>query len=254
MTNKKVIQTNRIYHYCRLSTAIEHILDKKRLLLAPLTNTNDPRENKSFVFAATYFPDDNPGDLLKSSEKISNYLRQDCKLLCFSLDSYYLSGFEYSRMWANYGDRHKGICLELGKNEFIEENKDYIDAKHFKKVKYKAYNPYTYNDKKTVDYTSLNKLGEEKYLKSKFRKKYLDYLYFTKTKEWESEKELRLVSFSDKKENEYVDIKNSLKKIYLGVDFNEKYLPAIKALTKELEISRLIYYEGRMSPRTIKNM
>ena len=247
MTNFKEIDKSKIYHYCKLTTAIEHILDKKQLLLSPLLNTNDPRENKSFAFAGSYYTKDNPGNLIVSNEEISNYLRQDCKLVCFSLDSYYLFGYEYSRMWANYGDRHKGICLEIDKNGFIQENN--LRSKYFRKIRYKAYNPYTFHEHKEIDYTEKNRLGQEQYLRKNFRNKHLDYLYFTKTKEWESEKEMRLIYFSDKRENEYVSIKNSLTKIYLGVDFNDKYLPSIVALTGGIEKYKLEYNEGRMTPK-----
>lgn len=113
---------NRLYYYCKLSTAIEKILPKKQILLNPAGRTNDPRENKNFVFASInmfagdYF-------LLKNRDNsISDEIRRDCKMICFSTDYKHFFGYEYSRMWALYGDNHKGICIELNKEKFILEN------------------------------------------------------------------------------------------------------------------------------------
>ena len=240
---QKVIE-NRIYHYCKLTTGIEDILSSKQLLLANLLNTNDPRENKSFVFSARYFENDKPDNLELSNEKISEILRQDCKVLCFTKDSSKLTtfGYENSSMWAHYGDRHKGLCLLLDMPKFIEENKEKINPKLFKSIKYKTYNSNTFHKQmKRINYTEKNKLGEEKYLKEKFRKKHIDYLYFTKSKEWEHENEIRLIHFSSDKKNEFVSIENSLRGIYLGVDFNKNYLPTINELTNNINKFQLKY-------------
>jgi hypothetical protein len=43
---------SKLYHYCKLETAIENILPAKQLLLGPLENTNDPKENRTFQFAS----------------------------------------------------------------------------------------------------------------------------------------------------------------------------------------------------------
>ena len=58
----------------------------------------------------------------------------------------------------------------------------------------------------------------------------MDYLFFTKNSEWGSECEIRLIYFSNKNENEYCTIRNSLTNIYLGVDFHNSYLTAIDSL------------------------
>ncbi len=251
---QKVIQ-NRIYHYCKLTTGIEQILSFKRLLLADIKKTNDPREYKSFVFAANCMKkEDKPDSLDLSNKEISDYLRQDCKVLCFTKDSLKLKklGYENLSMWAHYGDNHKGLCLEFDMSKFIKENKDVINQKLFKSIKYEAFNSKKFNNHISIDYTKKNKFGKEKYLKGRFRKKYMNYLYFTKAKEWEHENEIRLLHFSSNKEKEYVSIKNSLKGIYFGVDFDEHYLPAINELTKGIYKYTLTYIEGRMNPNLIE--
>jgi hypothetical protein len=127
---------DRIYYYCKLNTAIEFILPKKQLLLSPLVSTNDPRENKKFDFQ--HFWDSNIHKNFKMEEvnvEISDLIRDDAKIVYFSKDSEYF-GYEYSRMWAYYGDNHKGICIGLDKRKFIEENQNYIKQNLFRDIHY----------------------------------------------------------------------------------------------------------------------
>jgi len=91
----------KIYHYCRLSTALEKILPTKSLRLSPLIYTNDPRENKSFIFGAKYWKTSDigfDGDLLKMSSEISKQIRADAKIICFAQDSIKLAGYQLSQM------------------------------------------------------------------------------------------------------------------------------------------------------------
>jgi hypothetical protein len=237
---------NRLYHYCRLSTALELILAEKKLLLCPINKSNDPRENKSFVFAAIFWQGTDIGNLEDRNGEISKILRDDCKMLCFSQDYEHFFGYESSRMWAYYGDNHKGLCLLIDKEEFLQENIEIIDLNLLKKIHYYEFDPNKPIYHKQVDHSLMKSMGEIRYLREVFRSKQLDYLYFTKNKEWESEQELRLVYFSEKKENEYCSIKNSLKKIFVGVDFHNSYLPSIIKLCPHVGIDKLNYKDVRL--------
>lgn len=243
---------NRIYYYCGLDTALEFILPDKSLLLSPITKTNDPRENKNLIFGAKYFDPNDIEDPGKQNEKINKILREDCKVLCFSQDFGQCFGYELSRMWVYYGGKHKGICLLLDKSEFLKENIGIIDTELLREIKYYKFDVNNIPMHKFADHSLMKKLGAEKYLRQIFRKKYLDYLFFTKNAEWESECELRLIHFSDKKENEYCSIKNSLKHIYLGVDFHDSYLPSIINLCPDTDISRLKFTDIRLTAHKIE--
>ena len=246
---------NRIFHYCKLSTAIENILPRKELLLSPMLNTNDPRENKSFVFGGFF---SEPIDIMKVAplnEDISFYLREDAKVISFSKDNYEknLFGFEYSKMWAHYGDNHKGICLELDKEEFLKENEDIINSNFLKEIIYYKFDITKPVEHKRVNHAFMEFMGKEKYLREKFRNENLDYLYYTKNKEWESEQEIRLLHFSENKTNEYCSIKKCLKNIFVGVDFNGAYLPSLISLCPDITISKLDYQSVRLIPKEIYN-
>jgi hypothetical protein len=237
---------NRIYHYCRLSTALEHILPAQRLLLGPLVNTNDPRENKSYIFAGSSTKTIPVRRIEDINKEVSDILRSDCKTICFSKDDKYF-GFEYSRMWAYYSDNHKGLCLELDAKEFLLENEPLINRDLFRKIAYFEFN-YQWIEHKVIDHDAIEKMGRERYLREIFRPEHLDYLYFTKNKEWESEQETRLLHYSDKKENEYCSIKKSLRNIFCGVDFNDSYFPAIASVCPHIDITKLRYGDVRLVP------
>ncbi|RZL43979.1 MAG: DUF2971 domain-containing protein [Pedobacter sp.] len=235
---KPFLPYNRLYHYRSFETAKNHILPEKKLRLSPIVNTNDPRENRSFIFS-TIYNDDNH-DWIRRNQRVSDFLRKDCKILCFSDDNKdHFWGYSYSRMWALYGGNHRGICLGLDKKEFIMENIGFINKFLFKKVIYEQHKMTEQPQWRTVDFTKLNDIGEEKYLREVFRVENLDYLFFTKNKEWESEEEIRLLYFSDNENPEYCSIKNSLKKIYLGVDFDYSNIDELIKLCPDVDIYKL---------------
>lgn len=231
---------NRIYHYCKLSTAIELILPKFQLLLNNIKNTNDPREYKEFVFAQRYLST-NDFNLSNTDRQVSDLLREDCKVLCFSLDHKHFWGYAYANMWAHYGDNHQGVCLELDKAEFIDENKEKIRRKNFQKIKYYEFNIKKPVEHKIVDLTKIKNNNIEDYVKNEFRDKNLKYIYFTKNKEWQPERELRLIYFSHNIENEYCSIRKSLKNIHFGLDFKPQYIPAISKLIPDKDLYQMKY-------------
>jgi hypothetical protein len=239
-----------IYHYTKFENAIESILPNRQLLFNKLTNTNDPREYKSFIFAAEYW-NNNTQDIEAQNEINSTILRSDCKVICFSRMRTPFFGYEHSSMWAHYAGLHRGICLRINKKEFLTENKLIIKPKLFKNIRYIDFNINKMPDHKQVkypkDYEQL-----EGYLKGEFRNKYLDFLYFRKTKEWSTERETRLVYFSDSNENEFCSIKNSLSAIYLGLRFNQHYLPSVFKLTNQIPVFEFRYSDDRLIPIEVK--
>ena len=127
---------NRLYYYCKLSTVLEEILPNYQLLLSPLQKTNDPRETKRVVFDHRSKHGTDIGDISVLNKEYSEIIKGDCKVLCFSQDYNYYWGCLLSKMWAHYGDNHKGVCLCLDKEKFIQENSDKISPDLFKPIMY----------------------------------------------------------------------------------------------------------------------
>ncbi len=239
--------SNSIFHFTTIQIALEYILPNNKLRLNSIVNTNDPRENKSFGFGAensNYRGDEHAiEDHTKSDLKVTNDIRKGVKVLCFSQDykhkQEWYDGYNLPRMWAQYAGNHKGVCLEIDKDIFLEENKKCIGEAYFKNIKYCNENEYPW-----IDFSRLKTLGYNNYI-TEFRQKHLDYLFFTKSIDWEAERELRLLKISKQAQKvEFVSIKKSLKNVIVGIDFNEVYLPSMVALIPEKKISRIILNSG----------
>lgn len=241
-----------LYYYCKLETALEHILPKMQLLLSPIKNTNDPRENQSFQFCCISPPEHPLYNDSDWEQKVSSILRKDCKVLCFCADNENYSGYGYSRMWAYYGGNHAGLCLAIDTQRFIQENKHIIDINQLRRIHYIEHKRDEATSHKWVDFGRAEEIGDNKYIKEEFRQDHLQYLYFTKDKEWESEGECRLIHFSDVLDNEYCSLSDSLLGVYLGVDFHDTYIPAIKHLLPDKSISKLFYNHIRLDPRELE--
>ncbi|MGM5471429.1 DUF2971 domain-containing protein [Flavobacteriaceae bacterium LMO-SS05] len=242
--------SNRIYYYCSLKTAIEFILPSNELLLNPVGKSNDPRENKSYSFALQSRKDlEMDFNIWKFNEELSEEIRKGTKMTCFSTDNGIIKGYGHSRMWALYGDNHKGICLEVDEHEFEKENAELVKTGYFERMKYDNLNK-TQPECQFIEYDSLRQLGLENYVKN-FKNKYVDFLFFRKNSEWESENEKRLILFSSEPNSEYCTIKKSLKRIILGIDFNDNYFPSISNLCPKVEIMKLTYWNCNFSLKKI---
>jgi hypothetical protein len=159
-------------------------------------------------------------------------------------------GYEHSRMWAHYAEGHRGVCFKIDKKEFIKENKKFIKKGRFKNMHYIDFNIKKMPDHREVNYP-LDMVGLQHYLKGEFREKHLDYLYFRKTREWASERETRLIYFSENETDEFCSIQNSLSGIYLGLKFNQNYLPSIVNLSGKVPIYEFHYSDDRLIPREL---
>lgn len=69
-------------------------------------------------------------------------------------------------MWAHYGDKHKGVCVELDKCDFLQENISLIHSDLLRPINYKEFDPTKSQEKhKEVNLDTMKKLGKEKYLR-----------------------------------------------------------------------------------------
>lgn len=243
---------SKLYYYCKLFTALELILPNSRILLSPIMKTNDPRENKPPLFTYNSNQPNGSIGMFDLNEKCNQALKGDCKVICFSKDFRNYQGCHLSKMWAQYGDNHKGICLELDRQLFISENLETIDKSVFKDINYFEPDYKRRSTQLNINLTKYELEGNFEYLRKDFRQKNLDQLYFTKNDEWESESEVRLLTFSDVTADEYCSIENSLVGIYLGVDFNNSYLPAIEEFSLQRYLYQIVFLHESLVSQSIR--
>lgn len=239
-----------LYHYCTLEKAVELILPKYQLLVNDISKTNDPRENKIFPIEFNYSKtiESLSDDFNINNEiiTISDELRKGCKVLCFSVNNNNRLGYEISPMWAHYGSKHKGVCLEIDKDKFIAEN--ICDTQNTIKINPDYLRQIDYSSRLNtifLDYDEFKSKDLNIYIQQ-LRKEKMNELYFTKLNDWSYESEYRLLHISKNTENEYCSIRNSLTSIYLGVDFCMPFAEAIRKICPDIKIHRLLYTAGSM--------
>jgi len=122
-----------LFHYTRGNTAVEHILGKRKLRLSPMGLTNDPLEFKdwSFVLVGSGLPPNGIDSKHFQSEfELNKVIKERAKLACFTADSEQITsapnevlrrGFARSRMWGQYGEENRGVCLVFSKTGFRQQ-------------------------------------------------------------------------------------------------------------------------------------
>ena len=250
-----------LFHYTKLSIAIESILPTKKLKLSLLKNTNDPRENKSKIFgiSCSGLPGDSTGEISKEAVPIINrILLFESRVLCFSsnikptlilkdnntvVDKHNcLEGWNKSRMWSQYGENHCGICLVFSKKGLEKElESKQRQIKYYKTGFVQYFHKYRM-DRKATTINGNRFKDEENYLISHVIENSEEFFY-RKHIDYRDESEYRAVVFDPDGKLKYLDISSSIKGIIAGDGTHEVYFPLIKQLREKLEIeSRKVYW------------
>jgi len=177
-----------IYYYTT-SEGLFSILRKFEIRLSVLSKSSDlvertyytkiPCKNNTIgVKDMKLMADENRYVCFCREEDNTNFLRKE--------------GASYLNMWDAYSDRHKGACIRILKNRFIEKN-DFLEEIEIIYKKDKQY---------------LNEKSEIREL--------MKYKYFI----WEHENELRFLRKEGSK-SEYCSIEDCIVNVYLGIDFKK---------------------------------
>jgi hypothetical protein len=263
MTTKEPFLHN-IYHYTRLETALEYILSKKTLRLGSLGKTNDPRESKPWnipvpaVEGLGTLNDEKRSLVQKTLVEIKRIMRENWKVLCFTIDciytddfkdritqkttkySYSILGYTRPRMWAQYAESHRGVCLGFDGeklNQNLQERYKETHEIYFGKIEYTegipivfSIPPLPYNLISDIESLGFNKAAKN-YVSENYQR-----FFLKKNLDWESESEYRWLVYSPNTSDEYVSIEGIIKTVYVGVDFPKVYKPSLIALCRDLKI------------------
>jgi hypothetical protein len=231
-----------IYHYSKASVALNVILPTMKLRLSSLRRLNDPREYKELRFSLQN-ASQNPLDYYKIDKRANLLIKNRFRVICFC-ESRYITrgtrtitrkGSSRARMWSQYGDNHKGVCLAFSKRKIDEQLKQTLDQdKLFTgKVKYKGCT-HLDNNILRLDYREYIK-AKNNYLFKHVSNHYKE-LFFIKNVDYRDENEYRIIYFENKPGDFFIDIRSSIKGIILGDNFckkNKDYLPTVEKFVKE---------------------
>ena len=161
-------------------------------------------------------------------QEFTNFKNRITKTISFSMGEFNDTisenkrpGYFYPRMWAQYGNKSKGICLVFKKDELIQEiNRqltsdfhiftkpinyiDILNEDHVKKMSELI-------KKRNIIFKHPSQKKEEMLVNN--MKKNIDKYFFTKDNDWEGEKEFRILIINKPSNN---DIKEKIIKINMS--------------------------------------
>ena len=242
-----------VYHYTSLATSLEKILSSGKIQFGPLGKTNDPRESKYWHMGGLLSSlIDKRND--KMEKIINNYRLNYCKILCLTIDeekhrsaefdNFWLKGFEHPRMWAQYAENHRGICMVFELDKLIQAVKASFKDSHI------FHGKVNYSDSPFAVFEATSKVrdiaGEDDLLAEEFICGHYETLFLMKNYDWKSENEYRFIIVGKDINYEYLPIGNSLSGIILGCDFPMCYLPVVDKYRIEynLKVGQMSWYHG----------
>lgn len=149
-------------------------------------------------------------------------------------------GFSLARMWAQYGSNNEGVCFIINKKKLMEQIRSNIELYKAEDVKYKdTFDNYFISDEKIEElYRKISTLSNGTLTFTNLLKKdneFVKYNYFEKLKDWENEREFRILAYVD--QIKYTLTIDHFDTYVEGVVVGEKIDPAyehvIRALIKE---------------------
>jgi hypothetical protein len=227
-----------VYHYTSASTANDKILPTLTLQMGSFQNLNDPREARIWPFKF-YSRSSSGNDLFTPAlfAEATKNITQRTFVLCCSRDDPSLnpesenrpvrSGYGHPRMWAQYADKHRGVCLVLDQKRLHENI-----ASHFQREDF-FFGPVEYLNT-TQGPISDPPIGEydlaylEDFVESGLPNAMKNHirtfhraLFFSKHQDWRDEWEYRWVGRSANEKPALVSIRDCLNAVIVGHDCPE---------------------------------
>lgn len=218
-----------LYHYTKLNT-VKTILsnDCFKLFYQSFLHANDPKETKYWQF-------NTGGDQQTRFEKllherhICDTIKSHFASASFSLDDQDRQGAYKPRMWAQYADNHRGVCLVFDRDRLIgninkkikSHEQVYSDCIHYMDLSSSKYKPDELDDITMSDIVNerAERIEGEIFSSIQFRVPYL----FRKDIDWRDENEYRIIvhNSSTGEINECaIDIPclNAIREVVFGVE------------------------------------
>jgi Protein of unknown function (DUF2971) len=149
-------------------------------------------------------------------------------------------GFAHPRLWEQYADNHRGICLCFDRQTLVKRMRREVKKRGerlwYGPVAYRdgpiKPEAYTFSEREFYDYCDEEII--DRLITANRRE-----LFFTKTKDWQTENEFRFVVPSIGTDPLPVFIRDALRVVLLGELTSEHYTPAILALLGKEGVAEL---------------
>ncbi len=234
--------TSHLFHYTSSESA-KIILNSGTLLAGKIFESNDPFEDIELNF---YEETLDPETVESLDNDIKYYMREIVRFLSFSNGDYskwtragkqYIEpkkrpGFFYPRMWGQYGDHHKGVCLVFDKDRLSEQVQDQIEDE-YEIMQGEIDYIDILSDKYSNDIFDIFDIDFCKFKQKKvysyvdlFLQQYRNNLYFAKDSDWKNEQEYRFLIYNKPlkgiRDRLFLSFGDSLIAIVLGIRFDQQ--------------------------------
>jgi hypothetical protein len=234
-----------LFHYTSADSAFK-ILDSCTLHAGRIAGSNDPFEDVELDFYEECYDKET---IRSINEDLKSYLHSVVRFISFSNGSFVRTnrkerileeaddlenkrrpGYFYPRMWGQYGDHHRGVCLVFDQARLSKAIRKRLSADYDVNegdVRYINITRSTYTDRLfgiyEVDHELLKQLRPQRYIQ-RLLSRHSRFLYYRKDSDWRNEKEYRFL-IVNKYENKTTDdlfvyFDRSLVAIVLGIRFN----------------------------------
>lgn len=257
-----------LYHFTNINNAVK-ILFFGQLKFSKISHANDPLESKPKL---NVNDKDNRVNILEAIRHFQEVNRKYLRMLCFTRDKrkpdkivddftlytdYSGRGFALPRMWAQYSENNRGVCLVFERKRIIKliSNELKNNLLHHGKISY-----ISQFDKYSGEMGEIGNLLEaiKKYSDSvqqglydisffKNNLRFVKYNYFSKLDDWSGENEYRFLAFGS--EDYYIDnITEALSGVIIGEKTEEQNESIIKMFCKDIcEVKKITFtYNGCM--------
>ncbi len=254
-------------HYTSFETA-SYILQSNRLKLGSLGKSKDAIESINLFSELGGLPN-NCKDISKS---INEEIKNNIKIVCFSKDDKEdKPGMMLARMWSQYGDNHKGVCLILEKDKIENQFKKLFDNEKNRAivddVKYDQF-PFFIDTTLCASITITNDNGELKVEENKFpgllQNLIMQKILFSKMSDFIDENERRFLCYNNQKKSDlFFSFEDSLKAVIFGFNStleqekilkvictNNKMLGSVKFFKEEIKCRRQISKKNIHNPNS----
>ncbi len=257
-----------IFHYTKLEIGLEKILPTRKFRLSSMNQTNDPQEYKNWNFSLSY-----TGEEIDVKEKweyahyeLNNIIKKKSFIGCFCTnrknicedqfnyksDKINFYGYKRSRMWAQYGDRHKGMCFVFSKTS-VEEHLRKLFSTNVKCLNVQYFCNDSIYRASVINGNNLNDYPINEAI-DKHLSQHYDQIFFSKNIDYRDESEYRIVIIDRDELTDYkvFDYDESLKGVIIGDKFPDVYLPSLLEYKDNLELIKLTWLDGKYYPIKIQ--
>lgn len=230
-----------LYHYTSFETLAAYIMPSRNLQLSPLGKSRDAIESMNFFCSnAEWGAED-------ISERINEEIRNHIKIICFSQDSRRDSkkekpGMMLARMWSQYGENHRGVCLVFAKDALLQSFEQRFPDKRSRLVQDVRYNQIPFASASLVRSASItleNSNGQLKTMMNEFpdllQAQVIKDIIFSKMSDFRDENEYRFAYYDNAGDSpQYFPFHSALKAIILGAKISTVQEDIIKEICKSL--------------------